>query len=134
MPIKITESTEINSADILDESELKTEFVKRETAFDIAISFIDYQNCDTVADFIYPKRAEQIYRELNIKTKGDLIASMTYVEDSSNSSSKEVENTINTMNGIISDYLLTLSNEDYLKFAVSYYDEDFSLDISYIEN
>lgn len=86
---------------------------------DAGSNFIDYTETEEVASFIYKHKKDEVYRDLNIKSKNELIASL----DKQNN-----ENTINYCVGYISEIILDMNDADALIFITENYDEDFSFE------
>lgn len=98
---------------------LKTEVLTLEPLdeipfIDIASNFIDYSEEEEVVEFLYEDYKEVIYRNLNIKTSGDFLASL------------ENENTYNYAVGYIEEKLKLMSKNDLESFIKEYHDSEFT--------
>ena len=102
--------------------------VKEETSFDIADSFVSYSNEITVADFIISLQAEDVYRNMNVKTAGNLAEMLTYDDSKKGGWNKTAEENTAYIIDLIAKEIEKFSDEDFEKFAISYYDKDFSLE------
>lgn len=94
----------------------------KDLCLEIACEYTSYNELEEIVDFVYDDFSEEIYRQLNIKTKCDLI----YLIDNGNE--RESENATNTLTDLVSQKLLNFSKEDLIAFAKLHYDSDFSLD------
>ena len=90
---------------------------------DVASVYTSYTDSEAVAELIYDKNKEDIYCNLNIKTKGDFIA---VLGDDKQFSLKELENANNFADELVEKHLNSLSPNELVRFIKDNYDENYN--------
>lgn len=89
---------------------------------EIADSILSYMDSNELADLVYESNKEDIYRDLNIKTKEGY---ESIIGDSSLFSIKELEKANKCTINYISKHIDNLSLREKIEFTVNYHDEDY---------
>ena len=103
---------------IVEEFNMINKAIKEALSYEIADEFVTYSE----AEEIYVLCLE-LQIEKSTENENTFIDSLTYPEDEI---SKEIENAIEEITSLIADKIVTLSDDDFLTFAINNYDEDFN--------
>jgi hypothetical protein len=95
---------------------LDTSAIKIYTSYDIASSFVENSDIETIASFLNDFSSTQFKQSLNLNSLNDIKNFISVLKNS---------NEINTIIDSVKIILMSFSDEDYIFFAQTFFDSDF---------